>query len=63
MVLIRGVEGGQDRHLGPHGGRVRGRHPFGLAQVLGAQRGGDRLGLGGHLVSAGAVQRRGDLGA
>jgi hypothetical protein len=45
MALISGVEDGEDRDLGADGGRVDGRHDGGLAQVLGAQRGSDRLGL------------------
>jgi hypothetical protein len=55
------VEGAQDRHLGAHGGRVGSRHDRGLAQVLGAQRGGDRVGFRGPAVAAGTLERGGDL--
>jgi hypothetical protein len=56
-----GVEGGKDRHLRAHGGRVGGRHRGRLGQLLCAQRRPDRLGLVGGVVAAGTLERGGDL--
>ena len=61
--LDLGVEGGDHRDLGPDGGSVGGGQRGRLAEVITAQRGQDRAGLARDVPAAGALERRGDLGA
>jgi hypothetical protein len=57
------VEGGQDRDLGADRGCVRGCDGRRLAEMFGAQCGGDLSGPGVAVAPSGALERRRDLAA
>ena len=56
-----GVENGEDRGLGAHGGRVGGRHHRWLAQLLATQSRGDLFGSDGPVAPPRTLERVGDL--